>query len=83
MSSLQVRLPRSVHDRLSAYAAQEQEQEQEQVSVDQFVATAVAEKLAALATEDHLRRRGGRGGREAFEAALAQMPDIEPDPIER
>ncbi|MGE0668527.1 MAG: toxin-antitoxin system HicB family antitoxin [Sphingomonadales bacterium] len=34
---------------------------QEGVSLNQFIATAVAEKLSALRTEDMLRQRAGRG----------------------
>ena len=34
---------------------------QEGVSLNQFIATAVAEKLSALRTEDILRQRAGRG----------------------
>ena len=50
------------------------------ISINQFVATAVAEKLSALLTEDYLAERGRRGSRETYLAALAQVPDLEPMP---
>jgi hypothetical protein len=53
------------------------------VSINQFVATAVAEKIAALETEDYLSQRAARGSRKKFEAALAQVPDREPDEHDR
>jgi hypothetical protein len=42
-------------------------------------ATALAEKLVALATEDYITQRGQRGQRasaEKFVAALALVPDV-------
>jgi hypothetical protein len=51
--------------------------------VDQFVATAVAEKLSALATVDYLAERAKRGSRDKFDAVLAKVPDREPEPHDR
>lgn len=56
---------------------------QEGISINQFIATAVAEKMSALMTEDYLQARGRRGSRAKFEAALAQVPDAEPEPRDR
>ena len=42
--------------------------------MNQLVATALAEKLAALAAEDYLQQRTARGNRQQFEVALAQVP---------
>ena len=50
-----LRLSQSVMQALKETAAQEG------VSLNQFIATAVAEKLSALRTEDMLRERAGRG----------------------
>lgn len=50
-----LRLSQSVMQVLKETAAQEG------VSLNQFIATAVAEKLSALRTEDMLRQRAGRG----------------------
>jgi len=56
---------------------------QEGISINQFIATAVAEKMSALMTEDYLQERARRGSRARFEAALAQVPDAEPEPRDR
>ena len=77
MSTVQLTLPESIHRRLVEAAARDS------VSVDQFVATALAEKLSALMTEDYLRRRAAQGDRAHFEAALSKVPDVEPDPEDR
>jgi hypothetical protein len=55
----------------------------ESISINQFIATAVAEKMAALMTEDYLQARAQRGDRDRYEAALAQVPDAEPEAQDR
>ena len=68
MSTLSVRLPDSVHRNARLYA------EREGTSLNQLVATAVAEKLAALGAEEYIRQRAERADDDAFEAALAAVP---------
>lgn len=77
MNALNVHLPASLRKHLSDLA------EREGISVDQFIATAVAEKISALLTEEYLEARARRGGREQYEAALAQVPDVEPEEYDR
>jgi len=77
MSTLSVHLPDSLHKNLQELA------KRDGISIDQFIATAVAEKLAALMTETYLEERAKRGSREKYEAALAQVPDVEPEPYDR
>jgi hypothetical protein len=48
------------------------------ISINQFISTAAAEKLAALMTVDYLEERAKRGTRQRFEAALKRLPDVEP-----
>ena len=50
----------------------------EGTSLNQLVATAVAEKLAALGAEEYIRQRAERADDAAFEAALAAVPDVPP-----
>jgi hypothetical protein len=77
MSAVNVNLSESVHKYLAALA------EKEGVSVEHFVATAVAEKISALTTEDYLQERASRGSRQDLKRILDQVPDREPDPMER
>jgi uncharacterized protein (DUF1778 family) len=72
MSTLSVRLPESLHKQIRRLA------KQEGISINQFITTAAAEKMAALMTLDYLEERAKRGSREKFEAALAKLPDVEP-----
>jgi predicted nucleic acid-binding protein len=46
--------------------------------MNQFIATAVAEKLASLATMEYLEQRAQTGSRDKFNAVLAKVPDVEP-----
>ena len=77
MSTMSVRLPESLHRQLREWA------KKDKVSVNQFIATAVAEKLSALSTLEILEARARQGSREKFDAALAQVPDIEPAVADR
>jgi hypothetical protein len=74
VSTLSLRLPDSLHKRVRELA------QQDGISINQFISTAVAEKLAALMTEDYLEKRAQRGSREKFLAVLAKAPDGTPEP---
>lgn len=74
MSTLSLRLPESLHVKVKELA------ERDDISINQFIATAVAEKMAALLTLDYLEERAKRGSRAAFERALAKVPDRPPLP---
>jgi len=57
--------------------------EREGISINQFIATAVAEKLAALMTEEYLEGRAQHGSRAKYKTALARVPDVEPEAYDR
>ncbi len=69
MSTLSLRLPNSLHDRVRKLA------DAEGVSINQFISTAVAEKMSALMTSEYLAERAERGDRALFESALSSIPD--------
>lgn len=77
MSTLSVRLPNSLHRQIRELA------KREGISINQFISTAAAEKLSALMTEEYLEERARRASREAFDEALAQLPDVEPEEHDR
>jgi hypothetical protein len=72
MSTVSLHLPESMHQRLKDWA------QKDNVSINQFVTSAVTEKLAALSTLEYLEARAKRGSRAKFEAVLAKVPDVEP-----
>ena len=77
MSTLNVNLPNSLHRKL------EELSEREGIAEEQFIATAVAEKMSALLTEEYLEERAARANREKYERALSHVPDVEPDERDR
>ena len=74
MSTMSLRLPASLHEKAREMA------EREGVSINQLVTTALAEKLAALLTEEYLTERAARGSQERFDRVLAKVSDQSPVP---
>jgi len=50
--------------------------------MNQLIAAAIGEKLSALQTEDYLGSRASQASRAKFDAALAKVPDVEPEPFD-
>ena len=74
MSSLSLRLPDSLHRKIRELA------EQDDISINQFIATAVAEKAAALLTVEYLKERGRRADPRVVDRVLSRVPDVPPMP---
>ncbi|MFT4267050.1 MAG: toxin-antitoxin system HicB family antitoxin [Xenophilus sp.] len=74
MTALTIRLPDSVHRQIKALAAQDG------ISVNQFIASAAAEKMASTMTLDYLRAEAAQGRRADFLAVLDKAPDAPPQP---
>lgn len=70
MTALTIRLPNSVHESIKQLARKDG------ISVNQFIASAAAEKMASFQTLDYLRREAALGSREDFEKFLALVPDV-------
>ncbi|MBR2462923.1 MAG: hypothetical protein IKB33_07320 [Spirochaetaceae bacterium] len=49
----------------------------DKISINQFIVSAVAEKISALETQRYLEERAARGSRDKFLAVLAKVPDAE------
>ena len=77
MNALTVQFPDSLHRSIKELAAQEG------YSVDQFLASASAEKMAAIRTLDYLRAVAAQGKREDFEKFLAAVPPRQPEESDR
>ncbi len=71
MSALTIRLPNSVHDKVRELA------QRDEISINQFIASAVAEKMSAVLTLDHLKREAAAGKRTDFERFLSLAPDVD------
>ncbi len=74
MSTLSLRLPNSLHDRLRELAAREG------ISINQLVTLAAAEKVASLLTVEHLAERARQADLAAFDRLLDRVPALPPPP---
>ncbi len=74
MSALSLRLPDSIHRHIKEIA------KKEGVSINQFISSAVSEKISALLTEDYLKSRAQRAKKKDFESILDKVPNREPLP---
>ena len=74
MSNLSLRLPDSIHRHIKEIA------KREGVSINQFISTAVSEKISAIMTEEYLTARAKRAKKGAFKKILNKVPDREPLP---
>ena len=77
MGTLTLRLPESTHLKIKELA------KQEGISINQFLASAASEKLAALLTKDYLEKEAKKGKRKSFEKVMQAVPDVEPEEYDR
>lgn len=74
MSALSLRLPDSIHRHIKEVA------KKEGVSINQFIASAVSEKISALLTEDYLKDRVKRARKDDFGKILDKVQTRKPLP---
>ena len=72
MSALRLRLPESIHRHIREIA------KKEGVSINQFISSAVSEKVSALMTEDYLINRTKRAKKKDFRKILTKVPNRKP-----
>ena len=73
MSTISLRLPESVHERVRELA------KREGVSINQLINSALSEKIAAIMTQEYLEQRAQKGRRRKFDTALSKVRDTEPE----
>ena len=77
MSTLSLRIPNSLHEQIRKLA------KREGISINQFLASAAAEKMAALLTEEYIEARAKMASKRKFQAVLNKVPDVEPENYDR
>ncbi|HLP47312.1 MAG TPA: toxin-antitoxin system HicB family antitoxin [Candidatus Kapabacteria bacterium] len=77
METISIKVPESIHKSLKELAAKDR------VSINQFVTTAITEKISSFMTKKYLEDRGKRGSKKKFMAALAKVADIEAENFDR
>ena len=74
MSALSLRLPSSIHRHIKEIA------KNEGVSINQFISSAVSEKISAIATEEYLKSRAKRAKKSDLKKILDIVPKRKPIP---
>ncbi len=74
MSALSLRIPNSIHKHIKEIA------QKEGVSINQFISSAVTEKISAIMTEDYLKSRSDRAKKSDFKRILNKVPKRKPTP---
>ena len=77
MSTISVRLPDSLHNKVRDLA------QKDNVSINQFITLALAEKMSAMMTEEYLEERARRGDRARFDRAMSKVADSAPEERDR
>jgi hypothetical protein len=77
MSALSLRIPRSLHEQIRQLA------KRDGISINQFIASAAAEKMSALLTEEYIEARAKRASLKKFQKVLKKVPDSEPEDFDR
>ena len=72
MSVLSLRLPDSIHRHIKEVA------QKEGISINQFISSAVSEKISALLTEDYLNARAKRAKKGDLRNILTKVPKRKP-----
>jgi predicted transcriptional regulator len=73
MTALTLRLPDSVHRKVKELAREDG------VSVNQFLASAAAEKISSILTVNYLEEEAKKASQLDFERVLSKTPSVPPD----
>ena len=74
MSALSLRLPDSIHRYIKEIA------KREGVSINQFISSAVSEKISAIMTDELLKERKKKAKKGTFKKVLDKVPNRPPIP---
>jgi hypothetical protein len=74
MSTLSISIPESVRSRVEVLAGEEG------VSIDHFVSTILAQRVAVADADSYVRKRAMRGSPDRLLELLAAAPDVPPEP---
>ena len=75
--NIALRLPNSLGSELKSFA------KKEEISMNQFISTAVAEKMSAVKTYDYLEARSKKGSLNHFRKILNKVPDNAPETVDK
>ena len=74
MSTLNISIPDSVRSRIEFFAGEDG------VSIENFVATILAQRVAVADADSYIRKRAMRGSPERLMELLSAAPNVAPEP---
>lgn len=77
MTTLTLRLPESTHIKIKELA------KRDGISINQFLASAAAEKMSALLTKDYLDEEAKKATREDFDKVMRAVPNAKPEEYDK
>ncbi len=69
MSTLSIRLPKTLHEHIKKLS------KDEQISINQFITNAVTEKMTAIETENYIIERAKRGDKDRYLSVLNKVKE--------
>ena len=73
MSTLSIRIPDSIHEIVKQIS------KDDNISINQFISSAITEKVTAMETENYLSQRSLLGNKKTFTDILKKVPKIKPE----
>lgn len=77
MSTVSLRLPNSIHNRVKELA------KQDGVSINQFISIALTEKLSVMNAAEYLEKRAKRASREKFDRVMEKVSERPPEDFDK
>ena len=77
MTTLSLRIPDSIHKQVKSLTSKEH------ISMNQFISSALSEKIAAYMTEEYIMQRAEKADKRKFKEALSQIPNDPPDTFDK
>lgn len=77
MSTLSLRIPDSIHKQIKSLT------KKDHISINQFISSALSEKLSAYMTEEYIAQRAKIASKSKFKAAMDKVPDEAPDAFDK
>ena len=77
MSTLSIRLPESLHKEIKKLS------KQDKISLNQFITSAINEKVTALETATLISEKAKKGNLNSFLNVLKIVPDVDADPEDK
>ena len=77
MSALSISIPDSIKNRVESLASEDG------VTVEEYIATVLSQRIAVAEVDSYMRRRAAKGSAETLIRILDRAPDVDPEACDR